>query len=155
MQLSRKADYGLRLVLELARIYPKGRLATYEVAKRQAIPEPFLAKIVAELARSGIVISKRGSGGGVFLARPPEEVSLLEVIEALDGPIAFAPCRDNPYLCCWAGQCILEEVLNEATRTVEAFLRNTTFADVLARERARQRVPIVEPPRECEDGSTL
>jgi len=144
MQLSRKADYGLRLVLELAKVYPNGRVATHEIAKRQAIPEPFLAKIVAELARSGLVVSKRGSGGGVFLARPPEEITLLDVIEALDGPIAFAPCRDNPYLCCWAGQCILEEVLKGATEVVEQYLGGLTFADVLERARQRQRIPLME-----------
>ncbi len=144
MQLSRKADYGLRLVLELAKVYPNGRVATHEIAKRQAIPEPFLAKIVAELARSGLVVSKRGSGGGVFLARPPEEITLLDVIEALDGPIAFAPCRDNPYLCCWTGQCVLEEVLKGATAVVEQYLGNLTFADVLEHARQRQHIPLME-----------
>lgn len=146
MQLSRKADYGLRLVFELAKVYPNGRVATHEIAKRQAVPEPFLAKIVAELARSGLVVSKRGSGGGIFLARPPEEITLLDVIEALDGPIAFAPCRDNPYLCCWAGQCVLEDVLKGATEAVERYLRNVTFADIVAEDRRRRRVVLVETP---------
>ncbi len=150
MQLSRKADYGLRLVLELARVYPKGRLATHEIAKRQAIPEPFLAKIVAELARSGILVSQRGSGGGVFLGRPPEEISLLDVIEVLDGPIAFAPCHDNPHLCCWAGQCVIERVLKGARDVLAAYLRQVTFADILAESKTMDVVSPVftvsEPP---------
>lgn len=133
MRLSHKADYGLRLVMELARVYPKGRVPTYEIAKRQAIPEPFLAKIVAELSQHGIVDSKRGMRGGVQLARPPEEITLFDVIDALDGPFSFAPCLRDPGFCAMRGNCAMQAVLEEAQRVLAEYLGNVTFAEILAR----------------------
>ncbi len=142
MQLSKKADYGLRLVLELAREYPNKKLATHEIARRQAVPEPFLAKIAAELSRLGIVISQRGSGGGLILARPPEEISILEVIETLDGPLTFTPCHDSPHLCCWAGQCVIETVLKEARDAMVKHLKQVSFADLIEADRNLRMVSI-------------
>lgn len=142
MYLSRKADYGLRLVYELAQVYPHERLSTHEVAKRQCIPEPFLAKIAADLARRGLLLTQRGSGGGVVLARDPSEITFLEVIEALDGPIVFAPCEDRPTLCCWAGQCAIEQVLSGARERLVEYLSQVTFADVLKR---REEMGLMEP----------
>lgn len=132
MRISHKADYGLRLVMELARIYPQGRVPTYEIAKRQNIPEPFLAKIVAELSERGIVDSKRGMHGGVQLARPPEEISLFDVIDALDGPFSFAPCLRDPGFCAQQGSCAMEQALLGAQQAVANYLRNITFAQILA-----------------------
>jgi len=145
MQLSKKADYGLRLVLELARVYPDKKLATHEIARRQAVPEPFLAKIAAELARLGIIISQRGSGGGLILSRPPEEISILEVIEALDGPLTFTPCHDSPHLCCWAGQCVIENVLKEARDAMVAHLKSVSFADLVEADKKLRTVEIPVP----------
>ncbi len=133
MRLSHKADYGLRLVLELARAYPEGRVPTYEIAKRQNIPEPFLAKIVAELSQQGIVDSKRGMHGGVQLARPPEEVTLYDVVNALDGPFSFAPCLREEGFCALRGHCAMQEALEGAQKVLADYLRNITFAQIVER----------------------
>ncbi len=133
MRLSHKADYGLRLVMELARIYPQGRVPTYQIAKRQNIPEPFLAKIVAELSERGIVDSKRGMHGGIQLARAPEEITLFDVIDALDGPFSFAPCLRDPGFCAQRGNCAMEEALLGAQQVVAEYLSSITFAQILAR----------------------
>lgn len=143
MRISHKADYGLRLVMELARVYPDGRLPTYEIAKRQDIPEPFLAKIVAELSQSGIVDSKRGMRGGVRLARPPEEVTLFDVINALDGPFAFAPCLRDPEFCSFQQNCPMEEALKGAQRVVAEYLSSITFAQIVG-QKATSGVPAQE-----------
>jgi len=143
MRLSHKADYGLRLVMELARVYPQGRIPTYEIAKRQAIPEPFLAKIVAELTQRGIVDSKRGMRGGVQLARPPEEITLFDVIDALDGPFTFAPCLRDPGFCSMRGNCAMQSVLETAQRVLADYLSKVTFAEIVARHESPADIPPV------------
>ncbi len=142
MRLSHKADYGLRLVMELARVYPGGRLPTYEVAKRQNIPEPFLAKIVAELSQSGILDSKRGMRGGIRLARPPEEITLFDVVDALDGPFAFAPCLRDPGFCSMQKNCAMQEALEGAQKVVADYLSSITFAQILE----KHTQPVVVDP---------
>lgn len=87
MQVTRQADYAVRAVLHLARIGGNKRAATSAVAQEQHIPPSFLAKIVAQLSVAGILHTSRGAHGGVTLARDANEISLLEVVEAIDGPI--------------------------------------------------------------------
>jgi len=146
MYLSRKADYGLRLVYELAHAYPGERISTREVAERQCIPEPFLAKITSDLAHRGLVITQRGSGGGLILARDPADITFLDVIEALDGPVVFAPCQERSSMCCWAEQCAIEPALMGARDLLVDYLRNLTFAEVLAERTSLELThPVAEP----------
>ena len=96
MQLSRKADYALRAVMHFAGM-PKGKLASIgTVAKAQKIPREFLAKILKDLTWAGILVSYQGVTGGYRLSRPAREISFLDVIEAMEGPIALNLCtQDN------------------------------------------------------------
>jgi Rrf2 family protein len=99
MEISRRTDYGVRLILDLAGLADGKRASTQEIAERQNIPAPFLAKIISQLSLSGLVNTHRGAGGGVMLARPAGEINLLQVIEALDGPVRLNRCavdRDAP-----------------------------------------------------------
>ncbi|HEY3247091.1 MAG TPA: Rrf2 family transcriptional regulator [bacterium] len=89
MRLSRHARYALRVVLDLAG-HPRGRSA--EIARRRAIPPAYMPKIVQRLTRAGIVRTFRGTGGGVELVKPPAAVTLREVIEAAEGPLAITLC---------------------------------------------------------------
>lgn len=99
MQLSRKADYALRAVTHFAGL-PKGRLASIgTVAKAQSIPREFLAKILKDLTWAGILISYQGVTGGYRLARPAREISFLDVIEAMDGPITLNLCVESDKGC--------------------------------------------------------
>src|SRR5512143_3532672 len=86
MQITRQADYAVRAVLHLARVGNSERSATSTVAKEQNIPPSFLAKIISQLSIAGLLHTSRGARGGVTLARDPEDISLLEVIESIDGP---------------------------------------------------------------------
>src|SRR5689334_134020 len=88
LEVTRQADYALRAAVEIARRPPGERIATATVAARQNIPLPFLAKIVSQLVIRGILETTRGASGGVSLARPPAAITMREVIEAIDGPIA-------------------------------------------------------------------
>ena len=99
MQISRRADYGVRVILDLATHSENGRTSTHEIASRQNIPSPFLAKIISQLSLAGLVTTFRGAGGGVSLARPSSEITLLNVIEALEGPIELNRCLIEPVRC--------------------------------------------------------
>ena len=87
MQITRQADYAVRAVLYLAHLDDSERAATSTVAKEQHIPPSFLAKIISQLSIAGLLHTSRGARGGVTLAREPKDITLLEVVEAIDGPI--------------------------------------------------------------------
>lgn len=89
MQLSRQAQYAVRTVLDLA-LHPQGRRA--DIAARQGIPASLMPRVIATLSRAGLVRTYRGVGGGVRLARPPEAVTLGEVVAAVEGPLAINLC---------------------------------------------------------------
>lgn len=106
MQLSRKADYALRAVRHLS-IIPKGKLGSINsIAASEAIPREFLAKILKDLTRAGILVSFQGVTGGYRLARTPREISFLDVIEAIEGPIHINLCTEgNSCSCDRANDC--------------------------------------------------
>lgn len=133
MEISRRTDYGIRVVLDLASSAAGARAATQAIAHRQSIPSPFLAKIIAQLSLAGLVNTHRGAGGGVALARPPSQISLLQVIEALEGPVRLNRCLIQPQACPNDGHCPVHEVLAEAQQALTARLASTTF-DTLARK---------------------
>ncbi len=91
MEISRGADYAVRAVLELGAANGDARLSSAEIAERQEIAAPFLTKILTRLASAGIVSTYRGANGGVVLARAAAEISLLEVVEAIEGPNLAQP----------------------------------------------------------------
>ena len=87
MRVSAKSDYALRALIELAVRADSGPVSAEELGRAQEIPHNFLQAILADLRRAGIVISQRGQAGGWRMARPPEDVSVADVIRAVDGPL--------------------------------------------------------------------
>jgi Rrf2 family protein len=130
MQISRRTDYGVRVILDLASLPTDQRASTQDIAARQHVPSPFLAKIVSQLSVAGLVTTYRGSGGGVALALPPAEISLLQVIEALDGPIRLNRCLIQPEACPHNARCPVHDVLAEAQEQLASLLGVTTFDDL-------------------------
>ncbi len=99
MRLSRKSDYALRAVRHLSNL-PQGKLGSINsIAEAEAIPREFLAKILKDLTISGILVSYLGVTGGYRLARPPKDISMLDVIEAIDGPIHLNLCTEGSPCC--------------------------------------------------------
>ncbi len=131
MEISRRTDYGVRVILDLATLPKDHRISTQEIAERQNIPSPFLAKIVSQLSLAGLVTTYRGAGGGVTLARSPAEISLLHVIEALEGPIRLNRCVIQPEACPENGHCPVHDVWVQAQEELTSLLDLTTF-DALA-----------------------
>jgi Rrf2 family protein len=133
MQITRQADYAVRAVLYLAR-NTEQRIATNMIAEEQRIPPSFLAKIVSQLSIAGLLQTSRGARGGVVLAREPKEISLLEVIEAIDGPIQLNECVGENSTCSFDGECPLHPVWNEIHEQLVTRLKTTNFADMAKKE---------------------
>ena len=114
MQITRQADYAMRAVVYLAELGSDRRAATSQIADVQHIPPSFLAKIVSQLSVAGLLQTSRGARGGVSLARAPEEISLLEVIEAIDGPILLNECVADSGVCTFGDSCVLRPVFCDA-----------------------------------------
>jgi Rrf2 family protein len=128
MQITRETDYAIRCVYYLAD--KKGKVTMVDETSREMnIPKSFLAKILQKLARASIVKSYRGVKGGFELARPPEEINLLEVIEAVQGPVAMNICALDEALCGFSSTCAIHPVWVDIRKEVERILRSKNFAD--------------------------
>lgn len=131
MQITRQADYALRAMIYLARLEPNQRAATSQIAQEQHIPPSFLAKIISQLSIAGLIHTSRGARGGVSMARTPGEVSILEVVEAIDGPIALNECTAISGSCQFGDDCPMRPIWCDAQAELVEKLRATTFAQVL------------------------
>lgn len=128
MQITRQADYALRAMLFLARLDPHQRASTSDIAKIQHIPPSFLAKIISQLSIAGLIQTSRGARGGVSMAREPEKISLLEVVEAIDGPISLNECIGHNANCPFGEECPLRPLWCETQEALTDKLRSTSFA---------------------------
>ena len=135
MQITRQADYAVRAVLYLANLGTSECAATSTVAEEQRIPPSFLAKIISQLSIAGLLHTSRGARGGVTLAREPQDISLLEVIEAIDGPIQLNECVGNDSLCSFDDDCPLRPVWSEAQNELVSRLKKTNFAQLMQRNK--------------------
>ena len=131
MQITRQADYAVRAVLHLARVGNKERSATSMIAKEQNIPPSFLAKIISQLSIAGLLHTSRGARGGVTLAREPGDITLLEVVEAIDGPIQLNECVGNNGACTFDDDCPIKPVWCDAQDELVNRLKSTNFQQML------------------------
>lgn len=131
MQITRQADYAMRAVLHLSKLGVERRAATSQIAEEQRIPPSFLAKIVSQLSVAGLLHTSRGARGGVSLARSPESISLLEVVEAIDGPILLNECVTDAGTCVFGDECVLRPVFCDAQAQLVTHLQDTTFGAIL------------------------
>lgn len=144
MRLSRKSEYGLRALLELTKAYDQVALRRSDIAEVQHIPVGFLETILLELKRAGILGSRPGVQGGYRLIKPPEDVSVGQVIRILDGPLAPIPCvsqtayqtcQDCPYS--EARDCPIQNVMFEVRNAIANVLDRYTLRAFYDRGRNR------------------
>ena len=131
MQITRQADYAMRAVAYLSNLGTDQRAATSQIAEDQQIPPSFLAKIVSQLSVAGLLQTSRGARGGVSLARSPEEISFLEVVEAIDGPILINECVTDGGSCTFGDTCKLRPVFCDAQADLVNRLESTSFLTVV------------------------
>jgi Rrf2 family transcriptional regulator, iron-sulfur cluster assembly transcription factor len=130
MQITRQADYAIRAVRYLAKQGSSQRVATSIVAREMKIPPSFLAKIISQLSIAGLLHTSRGARGGVSLAREPKDISVLDVVEAIDGPILLHECVGTNKPCVFEDDCLFHPIWLEVQESLVKRLGETRF-DVL------------------------
>ncbi|MCU1358436.1 MAG: putative Rrf2 family DNA-binding protein [Acidimicrobiales bacterium] len=145
MRVSTRGDYACRALLSLAMHADGSPTSVRDIADRTVLPQPYLEQILLALKGAGLVRSKRGVGGGYVLARGAEEITLGQIVSAVDGPIAvgdFGPPHQNG-ACDHEGQCVLLAVWADLTEHMRRLLEDRTLAD-MARA-AKGETPWPEP----------
>jgi Rrf2 family protein len=133
MQINQATDYSFRVVLYLS-AQPRGEVVEANtIAQTQCIPMRYLFKIMPSLTRAGIITSQRGVGGGYMLAKDPAEISLLDVIEAIEGPIRLNRCLIDAQYCSKHGppECPVHNALAAIQQRLNAEFDRVKFADLL------------------------
>ena len=131
LKLTKKADYGLIALKHLAVHGPTSSSAK-EIAETYGIPSPLLSKILQKLAKNGFLISEQGTNGGYKLARPAREITALEVIRSIDGPIFLTACFTEHGYCCHTDKCIVRDPLQKVHEGILRLLASITIADMSA-----------------------
>ncbi|MBN2012659.1 Rrf2 family transcriptional regulator [candidate division KSB1 bacterium] len=131
MQLSRAGEYAIRAMLHLAATSDEGISQIATISKTWAIPESFLRKILQSLTKAGLVASSRGMGGGLTLARPADQITLLDVIEAIEGKIFLNVCLTGPGNCESSTWCPVHCVWHEAQRSFTDILKSKSLKDLV------------------------
>lgn len=133
MRLTARSEYGLLALIDLGVRYGGGPVSAREVSARQGIPAKFLEQLLAALRKAGLVGAVRGAHGGFALTRDPGEITVLQVVEALEGPLAPTSC-DGGALCGRSGACAAAAVWAKATDALREVFVTTTIADLSARQ---------------------
>jgi Rrf2 family protein len=147
--LTHKSKYGLKALIVLAEEFAKGPVLISEISQREKIPRKFLELILLELKNQGLLGSKKGKGGGYFLARSPDSINVGDILRVLDGPLALTPCvSQSGYQRC--EECIDERtcgvrlVMKEVRDATAKILDATSLIDIQKQvEEARVTQPVL------------
>lgn len=129
LQISNATGYSLRAVLALVQSYENNKVMTITgIAAAEEIPEAFLRKLLRSLINAGIVESKRGYSGGIRLAKPPADITVLDVVEAVEGRMGLNECVTRPSICEFVEDCPMHEVWTETTERVRDQLKTYSMS---------------------------
>ena len=140
MKLSTKGRYGARLMLDLALHYGEGYVLLKDVAERQEISEKYLGHLIPPLKAVGLINSSRGAHGGYALAKASQDITLGEVIQALEGTLALTECVIAPTVCDRASSCITRDIWEEMGEKLMGMLESTTLQDMVDRHKHKQEL---------------
>lgn len=131
MRLTSLADYAVVMMAAAARHEPGERLSANILADETGVPLPTAQKLMGRLASAGLLHSARGTGGGFRLARPASEVSLADIVEAVEGPIAMTNCIEGAqHLCAIEGSCRVKPHLHAVNFAVRGALQGVSLASL-------------------------
>lgn len=125
--IGRHTDYAARVVLHLSTLEEGARITAAEIAAKRLLPPAFLRRIIGKLADAEIVRTTRGAGGGVTLARAAHEISLLDVVKAMEGGLVLNGCVDTPVACPLSISCPVSKAWCDVTDTLAASLEEVRF----------------------------
>lgn len=140
MMVSTKSDYATRALQDLALHYEQGPVQIEGIARRQGLPARYLEQVLLMLKRGGLLLSKRGVNGGYYLAKPPCEITIGEILRIVDGPVApiFCVTDGKREVCPMEGMCALQDLWSEVRDAVDKIVDRTTLEDISQRVRAKQ-----------------
>jgi Rrf2 family protein len=127
--ITKKTEYAIRALWDLAH-RSNGQATANQIAQRQGVPPKYLPQIISELTRTGLVNSSRGFGGGLRLGRDAKDISLLDIIEAVQGKLYLFECQISQIDCIHLPECDLKEIYNRAQHALESVFRDSVLADL-------------------------
>jgi Rrf2 family protein len=130
VEVTRRTDYAIRILLELARV-GGGPVSVRELADSQGVPYAFARGIQRELVSAGLVESRRGATGGILLAKPAAEVTLLDIANAMQGDTSCSVCSRDPNWCSRMSECEVHQVWRETDSMVREYLGTKSLAGLL------------------------
>ena len=133
MRISTKGRYGLRTLMDIAMHQSEGAVTLNEIAARQKISVKYLWQVINPLKTAGLLSVTRGAKGGYALARPTEKITMLDVVNILEGTLSVVECIGNPKYCDQIDACVARTVWLEVQRATEKALSGITLAAVLRR----------------------
>jgi len=131
MKLSTRSRYGTRLLLDMAQHYDQGPIQLGDIARRQEISVKYLEQILIPLKKARFVDSVRGPKGGHVLARPPEEITVAEIVALLEDGASLVECTEHAEVCGRAGTCPTRRIWQEASQAMFDKLKSITLADLV------------------------
>ncbi|MBW2108380.1 MAG: Rrf2 family transcriptional regulator [Deltaproteobacteria bacterium] len=133
MKLSTRSRYGLRMLLDMAQHSGDGPVQIGSIAKRQDISVKYLEQLIIPLKKANYIRSIRGPKGGHLLARSPDEITVGEIVDLLEGGVSLASCIEQPGICDRHGDCVTRAIWEEATRAMHERLDVITLAEMMKR----------------------
>jgi Rrf2 family protein len=144
MQLTRAADYAVRVMIHLAGMDPGARASRTTLAEAAECPEQFLSKVLQGLTRAGLIISHRGNTGGFELSSARRDATMLDVVEAIEGPLRLNVCLNGEHACPRQGWCPAHPKWAEAQAAMAQVLKDSSIEELARRAEVR---------RSCQDSS--
>ncbi len=133
MKMSTKGRYGLRIMLELALNYGRKAVIADAIAQNQQISANYIHLLVKTLRDAGLITAARGPNGGYLLARPPAEINVLQIVDALEGKIRVVDCAAGGESCTRTFECVAREVWEKLNRAVEDTLKEITLDQLVSK----------------------
>lgn len=140
MFLSKKCTYGIRALLELLSVFPNGKMTIRDIAERTGISKKFLDQLLLLMKREGILESKKGSNGGYFLAKPPEQITMYSIITALNGPLYISDCMAPFHNCIKKNICRVQQFSQEIQELIEGYSRKTTLKQMAEKKTEKEAI---------------
>ena len=131
MKLSTRSRYGTRMMLDLAQRYDQGPVQMGEISKRENISVKYLKQLIIPLKKANFIKSVRGPKGGHMLAKPPEEITVGDIVRILEGGINLSSCIENPEVCDRTRECLTRGLWEEATKAMYEKLNSATLSKMI------------------------
>jgi Rrf2 family transcriptional regulator, cysteine metabolism repressor len=139
MKVSTRGRYGIRALLDIALHGQEGPVLIRDIAERQQISLLYLQHLLNPLIAGGLIRSIRGPGGGILLAKAPEDIKLSEIMNLLVGSVAPVECVNDPNVCARAATCATRDTWIEMKKSINSVLTSTTIQDLVVRQKKKNQ----------------